>query len=568
LAIAGVNGIGEKAIAQATNVTESGQNQDSTKSQNDPDINTSSFSLIAGDQSIETIEEPMAQVTSVSQLQDVQPTDWPFPALQSLVERYACIAGYPDGTFRGNRALTRYEFAAGLNACLDSITQILAITAPEEQRFTREDLATLEKLQAEFSTELKTLRSRVDSLETRTAEIAANQFSTTTKLFGTAIIGIQGRTSNRGDVNPRNGTQDLSDAGTNTTLISYTRLDLVSYFTPRNYLRTSITSMNGGTSPRFTNEVRGPNNDVILGYEYPASQPLLSDLFYNWQVTDKFAVKVGTAGMDMINHFRGITPYGPPNGPVSRFAQRNPIINTGFGQGGVAIDWQIAKNASLQALYSSNQSASPNQGGGLFDGNTTAGVQLLVNPVQTVGLSLYYVNNYSRNGCLLTFVGDDCLTGTKNQGLLQTGNPLQTNAFGGSVNWQISPKVTLGGWGGYTTSEVPGLSGSVETTNYMVYLNFPDLFGRGNFGGIYVGQPPKITSSSLPLGNIPDLIDGNDGTKSGGQPGTTTHIEAFYRLRLTDNISVTPGIIHLIEPGNTPNSDSVTIGVLRTTFLF
>ncbi len=51
----------------------------------------------------------MAQVTSVSQLSDVQLTDWAFQALQSLVERYGCIAGYPDGTYWGNRALTRYE---------------------------------------------------------------------------------------------------------------------------------------------------------------------------------------------------------------------------------------------------------------------------------------------------------------------------------------------------------------------------------------------------------------------------------------------------------------------------
>ncbi len=65
----------------------------------------------------------LAQVTSVSQLSDVQPTDWAFQALQSLVERYGCIAGYPNGTFRGNRALTRYEFAAGLNACLDRVNE-------------------------------------------------------------------------------------------------------------------------------------------------------------------------------------------------------------------------------------------------------------------------------------------------------------------------------------------------------------------------------------------------------------------------------------------------------------
>ena len=69
--------------------------------------------------------DAFAQVTSVSQLSDVQPTDWAFQALQSLVERYGCIVGYPDGTYRGNRALTRYEFAAGLNAALDRVVASL-----------------------------------------------------------------------------------------------------------------------------------------------------------------------------------------------------------------------------------------------------------------------------------------------------------------------------------------------------------------------------------------------------------------------------------------------------------
>jgi hypothetical protein len=60
-----------------------------------------------------------ARVTSVNQLSDVQPTDWAFQALQSLVERYGCLAGYPDGTFQGNRAMTRFEFAAALNSWVD-----------------------------------------------------------------------------------------------------------------------------------------------------------------------------------------------------------------------------------------------------------------------------------------------------------------------------------------------------------------------------------------------------------------------------------------------------------------
>src|SRR6476619_4063105 len=81
----------------------------------------------------------LAQVTSVSQLSDVQPTDWAFQALQSLVERYGCIAGYPDGTYRGNRALSRYEFAAGVNSCLDRINELIA--AGTSELVTKEDLA-------------------------------------------------------------------------------------------------------------------------------------------------------------------------------------------------------------------------------------------------------------------------------------------------------------------------------------------------------------------------------------------------------------------------------------------
>ena len=62
------------------------------------------------------------QVTrSVTQFSDVYPTDWAYQALSNLVEQYGCVAGYPNGTFRGNRAMTRYEAAALPNACLDRI---------------------------------------------------------------------------------------------------------------------------------------------------------------------------------------------------------------------------------------------------------------------------------------------------------------------------------------------------------------------------------------------------------------------------------------------------------------
>src|SRR4028119_1100667 len=120
------------------------------------------------------------QVTNVTQLRDVSPGDWAYEALRSLVERYGCIAGYPDGTFKGRQATTRYEFAAGLNACLNQVERL--ITSSTEGFVRRQDLETLQRLVNEFRTELTTLGARVDKLEGRVAFLEDHQFSTTTKL--------------------------------------------------------------------------------------------------------------------------------------------------------------------------------------------------------------------------------------------------------------------------------------------------------------------------------------------------------------------------------------------------
>jgi hypothetical protein len=138
----------------------------------------------------DSASEGMGQVTNVSQLRDVQPTDWAFEALRSLVERYGCIAGYPDGTYRGNRALSRYEFAAGLNACLQQIERLIASSTTNQAR--QEDLLTLQRLIGEFGPELAILRGNVDALEARTRELELTQFSTTTTLNGEVIFGLTG----------------------------------------------------------------------------------------------------------------------------------------------------------------------------------------------------------------------------------------------------------------------------------------------------------------------------------------------------------------------------------------
>ncbi|BBD58287.1 S-layer region-like protein [Nostoc sp. HK-01] len=146
--------------------------------------------VISETNSADSENEIQGQVTSVSQLTDVQPTDWAFQALQSLVERYGCIAGYPNSTYRGNRALTRYEFAAGLNACLNRVNELIASSTAD--LVTKEDLATLQKLQKDFAETLTEVRGRVDALENRTAILESQQFSTTTKFNGEVIFSVGG----------------------------------------------------------------------------------------------------------------------------------------------------------------------------------------------------------------------------------------------------------------------------------------------------------------------------------------------------------------------------------------
>jgi Carbohydrate-selective porin, OprB family/S-layer homology domain len=142
--------------------------------------------------------EALKQVTSVSQLTDVRPTDWAFQALQSLVERYGCIVGYPDKTFRGNQALTRYEFAAGLNSCLDRVNELIAAGTANLAK--KEDLVVLQRLQEEFAAELASLRGAVGALEARTTSLERQQFSTTAKLSGEVIFSLSDVSSGRGAI--------------------------------------------------------------------------------------------------------------------------------------------------------------------------------------------------------------------------------------------------------------------------------------------------------------------------------------------------------------------------------
>ena len=506
--------------------------------------------------------DPMSQVTNVTQLRDVSPGDWAYEALRSLVERYGCIAGYPDGTFRGNRAMTRYEFAAGLNACLQQMERIIAGRQPGTGQG---DLESLRRLIQEFEAELATLGARVDNLEGRVASFEDNQFSTTTKLFGQAIFGIQGRTED--NEFQLAGTQ--VDEDTNVTLIDNVQLSLFTQFGPRSLLLTSFQAGNGNLSS-FPDTL---GNYVRLGYEGDNNNDLqLTDLNFRRLFGSNLAVIVGPEGVNPVNVFRGVNRIeSAGSGPLSSFAQRNPIINVGNGSGGIGFDFQVATRLSLQGVYSASNPSEPDDNGifGDDDGETSAGLQFVVSPTDAIDVSFQYINAYSPFGRLGTGVGDDQVVSFSDA---DERAPINTNAFGAGLEWRATPRITFGGWAGYTDSNFKDDSGDVQTFNWMAFLNFPDLFGEGNLGGIYVGQPPKIIDSDVTdddgdARNVPILF-ADRADDDGGQPNTTTHVEVFYRFQVSDNISITPGVIVIFNPLHNDDNDTITIGAIRTTFTF
>ncbi len=111
--------------------------------------------ITAGVVATTAITPAMAQVTSVSQLRDVQPTEWSYQAISNLVSRYGCVAGFPDGTFRPGQPATRAQLAALTNACLDRITEFE----------TAADAQLAAALRAEFAKELGATNARVTALE-------------------------------------------------------------------------------------------------------------------------------------------------------------------------------------------------------------------------------------------------------------------------------------------------------------------------------------------------------------------------------------------------------------------
>jgi hypothetical protein len=478
----------------------------------------------------------MEQVTSVSQLSDVQPTDWAFQALQSLVERYGCIAGYPDGTFRGNRALTRYEFAAGLNACLDQVNRLIANAT--SNLVTKEDLAKMQKLQEEFAAELATLRGRVDALEARTTELEANQFSTTTKLHGEATFGLSDTF----------GDGAVGGDKTNANLGYFVRLNLDTSFTGKDLLKTRLQTRNMARYDRTTGTPM-----TRTGFDGDeGSQFTLDKLSYQFPLDHKTTVEIGAKGLVPGDGHPYLNPYlgGYNDGAISRFGALNPTIYNTPGESGIAINHRFADQLNLSLSYLASNAAVPSKGNGLFNSSYGAIAQLTYSPSSQFDVALSYARSYSSRNNV------DLSSGTGSNNANQPFGQAATrgNHYGIEASWRVSPRFALASWVGYVDAkQLSGGDAKAGIWNGAIEFAFPDLFKKGNLGGIIVGVPPKVTSN--------DIKDHRDNA-------TSLHIEALYRIQLSDFISVTPGVYVITNTDHNKNNDATWVGVLRTSFTF
>jgi len=512
------------------------------------------------------------QVTSVGQLRDVSPGDWAYEALRSLVERYGCIAGYPDGTYRGNRALTRYEFAAGLNACLNQIERLIGTGGFDET-----ELETLRRLIQEFEAELATLGARVDNLEGRVAFLEDNQFSTTTKLKGEVIFGLA---DTFGD------TIATGDDDTNLIFADRVRLNLETSFTGRDRLRTRLQARN--ITP-FNSGVTGTNMTRLAFDGDNDNNVEIDELWYRFPLGDNLLVQIDAANgefqdtiLDVVN------PYfdSSGSGSISRFGRFNPIYRTGGGAGGT-LTYSLGDSLELSASYFADEGDNPGEDSGLFNGTFAALGQITFKPTENISIAGTYVRSYYRGEDLNDADGNVNVTGST--GSLLARQPFTNNvatsadSFGLQANATFG-KFSVGGWVGYQDVQAEDDFGfnplfpmlgseslvkegdDAEVWNWAVNLALLDLGGEGNKLGVVFGQPPKVTDNDAE--SLVVDADGNQTLSGRDDDDNSYHLEVFYRYQLTDNIAITPGAFVIFNPEHNDDNDDIWVGTIRTVFSF
>jgi hypothetical protein len=493
------------------------------------------------------VEANQGQVRSISELRDVSPGDWAYDALRNLVENYDCIEGYPNRTFRGDRPLTRYEFAAGLNACLDAI----GVTQPE---ISREEFDQLKRLVNEFEAELATLGTRVDNLEGRVSFLEDHQFSTTTKLKGEAIFTIGGQFG------------DAVGSNDNIIMADRVRLALDTSFSGKDQLYTRLQAGNFGRFNTATQMAR-------LGHDENTGNSVEIDrLWYNFPVGDKAKLWIAPVANaeNLVSDVYNPYMESSGTGALSRFLRRNPAVyRFDVENQALAANINLSDNFGIDLGYFTGAGENPGLDRGLFNGSYAGLVQLNWEPSDNVGLGFAYVHSYHDKASDGTY--DIDLTGNTGTGsgngcakrAIESGNgdcpfgavPTSADRFGLQGTWEINDKLNLAGWGGYVTADSETTNATAEIWNWAANLSILDLGKDGAVLNIGGGMLPRVGRTGGTAAVASDT-------------GTSYIVEANYKYPVNKNIIITPGVYVILDPGHNAANDAIWVGAVRTTFKF
>jgi len=454
------------------------------------------------------------QATSVTQFTDVQPSDWAYQALSNLVERYGCVAGYANGTFGGAKAMTRYEAAALLNACLDRVTEV-----------TDE----LKRLSKEFADELYVIRGRVAKLETQVGQLQATQFSTTTKLKGEATFVLGGVDNAR----LANGT----NVG-NTAFNYDVRLNFDTSFSGKDLLRTRLRTGN------FSSQPFGSSSSLFKldKAETYANVLNLDRLYYSFPALAKGVTL--TAGALVRNTEMAWIPTAYKSDILDFFAVAGApgVYNKATGAGFGIQYAQPGKKGIVASLNYVAQNGSDSTKGEFNASGALNTLAQIGYRAPQYGIAFGYRNG-TEGTRVRTFNGVAGNGGTL--AAKQTSNGYSLNAYWQPKKSGIIPSVSAAyGWNYVDGPATP--NAATDSQTWFAGLQWADVFAKGNAAGFAIGAP----------GNAASL------TKD------ALMWETFYRYRVSDNISITPSVFYVSNNQGLKNASSNYGGVIQTTFRF
>jgi len=304
--------------------------------------------------------------------------------------------------------------------------------------------------------------------------------------------------------------------------------------------------------------------------------------YFNFGSSKVYVAATGGAHSDYVPTLNPYFDDGDGgNGALSTFASQNPIYRIGGGAGGaislgVGPLTSILGPSTLTVGYLAGSGGgvpgagtgsnpfganNPAEKAGLFDGDYAALGQLNFNLGDRIGVGATFVHAYNNSGTdIFDQGGATGIVGTslanRPSALLATGDvPTVTNSLGGQAAFRFSDNISLSGFATYTQAILLG-QGRGDIWTYGGGIAFSDFGKKGNVLGLFAGVEPTLR------GATPGLRGG------GFARDNAWHFEGFYKYQLTNNISVTPGIIWLTAPQQRDANDDVVIGTLRTTFTF